>query len=44
MGLANIRDGDLDEGTREIETAASLDFRFEDDGFKTSDRSAKGER
>ena len=25
MGLAKIRDGDLDEGTREIETAASLD-------------------
>ena len=25
MGLAKIRDGDLDEGTREIDTAASLD-------------------
>jgi len=25
MGLAKIRDGDLDDGTREIETAASLD-------------------
>jgi hypothetical protein len=41
MGLAKIRDGDLDEGTREIETAAPLDFRFEDDGFKTWHRSAK---